>query len=149
MNLELHTVTDAGTPEGPSSAVAARSPELGMVAVADARVNTSMMYRDLAAAASQLAIDMIRMHLSKGADTLKAHGKGPSKATQAKVLELVHTGFNIASREIHVLSRRRNSAIAVTVDVVLVLGRECVVANVGDSRVYLVRKGLDYLLIQI
>jgi PPM family protein phosphatase len=147
MDVATHTVSDAGSERsGSSSAVALGDTALGLVAVAHADAISSLMSADLEAAAAQLVVDLIRMHLEKSQDVRDSFTH--DEQGRARVQEVLRTALSIATKEVDALARRRRSELRVTVDVVWQVAGEAFVAHVGDGRVYLLRKGLVHKLTQ-
>jgi len=147
MDVATHTVSDAGSERrGPSSAVALGDGSLGLVAVAHADADSFLMTDDLQAAAGQLVVDTLRLHLSKARDVREAFQ--PSDSSRDQVQQTLRTALSIATKEVNALAQRRRSPLKVTADVVWQVGGEAFVAHVGDGRVYLLRKGLVHKLTQ-
>jgi len=142
MQVATHTVQHGATAEGSPAAAAAHDDALGWAGCAHAQVHASLLDAELACAASRLALDTVLAHVRKHGD-LRV-----DEPDRERVLDVLRTGINIASREINALSARRNVQIQVTIDVVWALAGEAFVAHVGDGRAYLLRKGLSHKLTQ-
>ena len=77
MDVAIHTVSDAGSErQGPSSAVALGDRSLGGVADAHANTDRSLMTADLEAAAGQLVVGTLRLHLNRDRKGLVQRGPG-------------------------------------------------------------------------
>lgn len=146
MQVSIHIVSDASTPEAATAAVAIQDTELLLTAVAFADVQGSLLERDLGNAAAQLAIETVRAHVAKSRDLTDELRAYPGPETRQRLLTVMKTGMGIAGREIDALARRRKVDIQVVIDVVIIAGGECFVAHMGDGRVQLLRKGLVHVL---
>ncbi|MCB9744764.1 MAG: cyclic nucleotide-binding domain-containing protein [Alphaproteobacteria bacterium] len=148
MLLSLHAVSESSTSDALPSTQGLTEPSIGLSATADATVRAHLLERDVGNAACQLALDTVRVQLLKNRDRIAELGSSPGLASQERLFSALRTAFSKASVEVDALARRRDAHIQVTLDVVIVSGDECVVAHVGDGRVYLSRQGLIHVLTQ-
>jgi PPM family protein phosphatase len=140
--MQLHTsvVYSPGTDgEGPGQEQVLVVPHHGLLAVADSR---SPEYGRVAA---RLAIDQVRGHIERNADLLDRFRRTPTPDLREQVLATLEDAIARAAQETFAFGRRRG-AVAVTLDVLLVLDHEAFVGHVGDGRVYLIRRGLVHQL---
>ena len=142
MQVATHTVQHGATAEARPAAAAVHDDALGFCGCAHADVRESLLDAELASAASRLALEVVLAHVRKHA------GLAETEPDREKVLDVLRTALNIASREVNALSARRGTTVLVTVDVVWAVAGEAYVAHVGDGRTYLLRKGLSHKLTQ-
>ncbi|MCB9764653.1 MAG: cyclic nucleotide-binding domain-containing protein [Alphaproteobacteria bacterium] len=144
MQVSLHAISDAASPDTSPSAAAIVDNSLGLAAVADAEVSATLLEQDLGAGACQLALEAVRAHIRKQqAVSTTRVGAGTPQA-----IDLLRTAVGMAAQEVNALARRRGVEIQLTLDMVLMTDAEACVCHVGDGRVYLVRKGLVHKLTQ-
>ncbi|MCB9742469.1 MAG: cyclic nucleotide-binding domain-containing protein [Alphaproteobacteria bacterium] len=148
MKLSIHAVSEGATPDALPSTQGLADPSLGLAASADATVRAHLLERDVGNAACRLALDTVRAQLEKNRDRVAELGERPGQSAQERMFAVLKTAFAKASKEVDALARRRDAHIQLTLDVVIVSGEECVVAHVGDGRVYLCRQGLMHVLTQ-
>ncbi len=149
MKVATHTVQHGATAEDQPAAAAAHDDSLGWCGCAHAEVRASLLDAELAAAASRLALDTVAAHVRKHSELRETvTSGGASDSDREKVMDVLRTAVNIASREINALSARRGAAVTVTLDSVWAVGGEAFIAHVGDGRTYLLRKGLSHKLTQ-
>ena len=106
--------------------------------------------------ASAQAVKSIREALADGRPLLEAFARNPTPEASEVISQLMEKAIGIACAEVHALasSDAGRRGMGTTVVVLLVAGNKAVVGHVGDSRVYLHRKGRvhqlteDHTLIQ-
>ena len=93
--------------------------------------------------ASAMAVDIVREELEAGADALDAFADAPTPRNRGRVHRLVERAVRFANAAIRERGRLEpdKRGMGTTLEVVVVLGAELIVAHVGDSRTYLVRDG--------
>ncbi len=116
------------------------NPHLGLMVVADCPGSVSG-----GRGATQMAIAAVQSHLAQHSDILDRFRRTPDDALRSRIVTLLEDGFARAAQEVFAFARRR-SGVAVTLDVVLMIGDEVFVGHVGDGRVFLVRDGLVHQL---
>jgi len=148
MKLSIHAVSEGASSDALPSTQGLADPSLGLAATADATVRAHLLERDVGNAACRLALDTVRAQLEKNQARIHELATRPGKVSQERLFATLKTAFTKASKEVDALARRRDAHIHLTLDVVIVSGEECVVAHVGDGRVYLSRQGLMHVLTQ-
>ncbi|MCP4808138.1 MAG: cyclic nucleotide-binding domain-containing protein [Proteobacteria bacterium] len=146
MQVATHTVSHGARAAGRSTTEATDDVGLGWCAVAHTTVGGSLLDGELGGATSSLVLDTVHSHLRK-----HAGARDDFQATDAgreRILDILRTAVNIASREVNALRARRGADLNVTLDGVWAVGGEAFIAHVGDGRVYLLRKGLVHKLTQ-
>lgn len=96
-------------------------------------------------AALRLTLDLIHGHVQRHSDLLARFRHHPTPQLRQRVLELLDAAITRAAGEIFAFARRHEQ-IAISLDLVLLLGNEAFVCHVGDGRVYLIRRGLIHQL---
>jgi protein phosphatase len=93
--------------------------------------------------ASAMAIDIVRAELEAGAPALDAFAEAATPRNRGRVHRLVERAVRFANAAIRERGRLEpdKRGMGTTLEVVVVLGAELIVAHVGDSRTYLVRDG--------
>jgi serine/threonine protein phosphatase PrpC len=91
--------------------------------------------------ASRMAVEVVARRLGKAKETILRARKGG--AATDDVVPLVRKAVLAACREIYAAAEKSESqtGMGCTLTVALVLGDRCVMAHVGDSRLYLMRDG--------
>jgi PPM family protein phosphatase len=93
--------------------------------------------------ASHMACDVIGRILNQGRATLDAYVREPHVQTRASATRLIELAIDEACREVYRASEAdpEKRGMACTVALMCILGEHAIVAHVGDSRVYLARRG--------
>ena len=146
MKVATHTVSHGARAAGRSASEAVHDPGLGWCAVAHTTVAGSLLDGEVGGATSQLVLDTVHAHLRKHAGARDDFD--PTDAGRERILDILRTAVNIASREVNALRARRGVELAVAFDGVWAGQGEAFFAHVGDGRVYLLRKGLVHKLTQ-
>ncbi len=92
--------------------------------------------------AARLAADQLLGHVRQHADTIERFVRNPTPGLTARLQGVVREGFLQASREVHALGWRRGLRIGVSMDAVLALPDEAVIAHVGRGEVALIHEAL-------
>ncbi|HHO53710.1 MAG TPA: hypothetical protein ENK18_23265, partial [Deltaproteobacteria bacterium] len=96
-------------------------------------------------AALQLTLELIQGHIQRHSDLLSRFRRRPTPQLRQRVLDLLAGAITRAASEIFAFARRHDR-IAVSLDLVLLLGSEAFVSHLGEGRVYLIRRGLIHQL---
>ena len=121
---------------------------LGLLVVAEAEAaeDGAVMDESTGLVAARMAVDQLVGHLRQHADVVERFTRHPTAALRSRLQALLREGFAQASREVHALGRRRQVAVGVSMDAVLVLPEEAVVGHAGRGEVMLVHEGLVHRL---
>lgn len=122
---------DSLNPEGPESEGERLQP---------AEIEAALMVA--ARLASEQVVSHVRLHL----DTIERFSRNPTPGLTARLQAIIRESFIHASREVHALGWRRNVSIGVSLDAVLLLPDEAVVAHVGRGEVALIHESLVHRL---
>lgn len=122
--------------------------ELGLIVVveAEAAQDGAVVDEGTGAVAAKLAADQVLGHLRQHADVVERFQRLPSPALRSRLQALLREGFTQASREVHALGRRRQVAVGISMDAVLLLPDEAVVGHGGRGEVLLLHEGLVHRL---
>jgi len=99
--------------------------------------------------ASHEAIDTIRGMVSRGQDAVDAIDLAePSEAAVRRVIRLVESSVQAATYMVYGMAQHEpeQAGMGTTISALLVAGRLAITAQVGDSRIYLVRDGRAHQL---
>lgn len=93
--------------------------------------------------ASQTACRAVQKTIMAKRGTLDAHALAPSNKSKEDLIKLVRGAIQVASHEVYRVAQKnqRMRGMATTIVLVLVVGDGAVLAHVGDSRIYLLRRG--------
>ncbi|RME07047.1 MAG: Stp1/IreP family PP2C-type Ser/Thr phosphatase [Deltaproteobacteria bacterium] len=93
--------------------------------------------------ASQKAVEIVAHHVKENYATLKENFHRQSAEDFSRISSFLENVVSQASFEIHGIAEKKKiqGGIGTTLTILLVLGNHGFVAHVGDSRLYLVRKG--------
>jgi len=125
-------------------------PELWLLAVAEAESEDGA--EGMAAGregapgiAGRLALDQVRAQVERHRDSVERFRRHPTQVLRAKLQDVLRDAFQQATREVHALGHR-HGAVGVSLDAILVLGSEVLVAHGGRGEVVLLREGLVHRL---
>jgi serine/threonine protein phosphatase PrpC len=143
LDVTAHGVTDIGRKRKRNEDAYVIAPELGLYAVAD-----GMGGHNAGDVASQRAVEVVRARLGEQAEVLTAFAEDPSPTRGAAASRLVEEAIQAACAEIHRMAQGdvRLRGMGTTFVCLVVAGERAVVAHVGDSRLYLHRKGSLHVL---
>jgi serine/threonine protein phosphatase PrpC len=143
LDVKAHGVTDIGRRRKRNEDAYVIAPELGLYAVAD-----GMGGHNAGDVASQRAVEVVRAYLGEQADGLAAFAEDPSPERGAAASRLVEEAIQAACADIHRMAEGdiRLRGMGTTFVCLVVAGERAVVAHVGDSRLYLYRKGSLHVL---
>jgi len=98
--------------------------------------------------ASETACASVERVLKQNHKTLQQYAEDPSFFNRAKAVAVIEMAIDTASRDVHALATHdpEKQGMATTLVTLVVMGSHAIVAHVGDSRVYLFRKGKTYQL---
>ena len=98
--------------------------------------------------ASQLACTTMQRVLREQRKVLAAYAGNPDARNRNAAIQLVERAVDCACREVYAAAQadRSKRGMATTVVLMAVLGHFAIIAHVGDSRIYLVRRGQAYQL---
>jgi serine/threonine protein phosphatase PrpC len=98
--------------------------------------------------ASITTCTLMRQSFGSHSDVLKAYRKKGSTTHRQQANMVVKSVVESVNKEIHLMGQRneRFEGMASTLTMVMILGRNALVAHAGDSRVYLIREKKAYLL---
>ncbi len=113
-------------------------PQLGLFVVCDG-VSGQMAGKN----ASRTCAETIRRHIAEHRTTLERYWKDKTLVARGQVTALLHRAIEAANREVLRLGAQDATlrGMATTAAVVLVAHDHAILANVGDSRIYLIRAG--------
>jgi CRP-like cAMP-binding protein/serine/threonine protein phosphatase PrpC len=97
-------------------------------------------------AAVHLVINAISNHLEMSAGDLERYREQPSDELRTRLLSALEESVLRAGGELFLFARRRNSALAVGVEILMRAGNEVFAAHVGRGGIYLVRRDLLHRL---
>ena len=141
MNLEISGRAVSARRGGPLTGAVLRDDSLGLIGVADCPDAGP-----LAAAATQLAIDLLTSHVARNADLIDRFRRHPNDELRGRLVRVLEEGFGRAGREVYALGRRRRARVVVALDVALIVGEDAFVGHAGDGAVFLSRRGLLHRL---
>jgi serine/threonine protein phosphatase PrpC len=100
--------------------------------------------------ASRLACEAIGAHIKDNAQALQAYAENPTVANRAEALGVCDAAIQRACKEVYELSKKDESkkGMGTTCVLMVVAGGSAITAHVGDSRIYMLRKGKVYLMTQ-
>ena len=98
--------------------------------------------------ASQLACATMQRVLQEQRNVLAAYADNPDARNRNAAIQLVERAVDCACREVYAAAQadRSKRGMATTVVLMAVLGNFAIIAHVGDSRIYLVRRNQAYQL---
>lgn len=93
--------------------------------------------------ASQMTVETVHRLVSAEREKLINYIKEPHSQTRVPVMNLLERAIDTACLEVHNAGRRDNEkrGMAATIALICMLGKYAIVAHVGDTRVYLARRG--------
>lgn len=93
--------------------------------------------------ASQMTIEAVQRVLREGKAQLLAYAENPRQRTRDPVIALLESAINTACREVWKAAQEdpTKRGMASTIVLMAVFGSNVIIAHVGDSRIYLCRKG--------
>ncbi len=145
MSLEVQAfgLSDVGRKRKRNEDAYVIAPEIGLYAVAD-----GMGGHSAGDVASQRAIEVVRGALAARQDVLRAFADDPSPERGGAAARLVEQAIQSACADIHrsAAGDPRLRGMGTTFVCLVVAGERAVVAHVGDSRLYLHRRGGLYAL---
>jgi len=96
--------------------------------------------------AAALAIEVVCQQLERAREELAALAAVPSAPARALIEALLEQAIHAANRAVRERSQQSASkrGMGTTLEVLVVVGREAFIAHVGDSRTYVLRKGVAY-----
>jgi len=120
-------------------------PVLGLFAVAD-----GMGGHAAGEVASQMALDSVKEVVTAGQAVVAAYRAEPNRQTRRDVLRVLEQAGRAACEAVHAEGQRDKSkrGMGTTLCAALIVGRHAFIGHVGDSRMYLVRKGKAHQLTQ-
>ena len=143
LDVKAHGVTDVGRKRKRNEDALVIAPELGLYAVAD-----GMGGHNAGDVASQSAVEVVRARLAQRAEVLAAFTADPSPDHGAAAARLVEEAIQAACADIHHMAAvdLRLRGMGTTFVCLVVAGERAIVAHVGDSRLYLLRRGALHVL---
>jgi serine/threonine protein phosphatase PrpC len=118
-------------------------PELGLYAVADGMGGAAA-----GEVASQRAVEVVRAFVTERAEVLRAFAADPSPDSGGAAARLIEQAIQAACFEIHRMASQdvRLRGMGTTFVCLAIAGDRGIVAHVGDSRLYLARRGSVHVL---
>jgi serine/threonine protein phosphatase PrpC len=100
--------------------------------------------------ASRMACDAIGTHIRENAQALKAYADNSTVANRSEALRVCDAAIQRACREVYEFSRKDDAkkGMGTTCVLMVLAGGSAITAHVGDSRIYMLRKGKVYLMTQ-
>jgi serine/threonine protein phosphatase PrpC len=143
LDVKAYGVTDIGRRRKLNEDALIIAPEIGLYAVAD-----GVGGNNAGEVASERALAVVRAFLAEQAGALRAFAEDPSPVTGAAATHLVEAAIQAACADIHAMGERdpRLRGMGTTVVCLVVAGERAVIAHVGDSRLYLHRRGALHAL---
>ncbi len=143
LDVKAHGVTDVGKKRKRNEDAYVIAPEIGLYAVAD-----GMGGHSAGDVASQRAVEAVRQSLAQQAGVLTAFAEDPSPDRGAAAARQVEQAIQLACAEIYRTAQAdpRLRGMGTTFVCLVVAGDRAVVAHVGDSRLYLYRRGSLHVL---
>jgi len=141
--IKSHGVTDIGRKRKRNEDSLLVVPELGLFAVADGMGGASA-----GEVASQRAVEVVQAFVAERAQVLREFAADPTPDRGAAAARLVEQAIQAACFEIHRMAGAdvRLRGMGTTFVCLAVAGDRGVVAHVGDSRLYLARRGHVHVL---
>jgi serine/threonine protein phosphatase PrpC len=138
MRTRAIALSDPGAKRDVNEDYQLSDPQLGLYVVCDG-VSGQLAGKH----ASQACAEAIRRHVFEHKGLLEKYGKDRTLVARGQVTAMMHRAVEAANREVRRLgaSDATLRGMATTVVAVLVAHDHAILANVGDSRIYLVRAG--------
>ncbi|MFT6160313.1 MAG: serine/threonine protein phosphatase PrpC [Myxococcota bacterium] len=140
MNVETASVFAPGAANDAWPGQIVRDDALGLLAIA-----SPSGFSDAHQAATQIALDAVRTHIQRNTDILRRFHKTATPGLRDRILQILREGFRRAAHETFAFARR-HEGLTVSLDVLLIAGKEAFVAHAGDGRGYLIRRGILHQL---
>lgn len=96
-------------------------------------------------AATRIAVDALHAHLVRNRDIVRRFRVAPTRGMRDQLLTTLNDAMKRAAHETFAFARRYDN-IELSLDLVLLVGREAFISHVGDGRVYLARRGIMHQL---
>ena len=143
LSVNAHGVSDIGRPRKVNEESLLVVPELGLFAVAD-----GMGGHSAGEVASKCAVESVHAFLADRAQILRDFAADPSPDRGAAAARLVEQAVQAACADIFRMAAKdvRLHGMGTTFVCLVVAGERGIVAHVGDSRLYLARRGNVYVL---
>jgi len=143
LDVKAYGVTDIGRKRKRNEDAFLIDPELGLYAVAD-----GMGGHNAGDVASQRAIEVVRAAVAAEVAVLRAFAADPSPAFGSAAARLLEQAIQIACADIRSMAEGdpQLRGMGTTFVGLVVAGERAIIAHVGDSRLYLYRKGALHVL---
>ncbi|NOY27852.1 MAG: cyclic nucleotide-binding domain-containing protein [Oligoflexia bacterium] len=115
--------------------------DLGLMALAEAEGPVGM-----AEIAASTATEQLCTHIGRHADIIERFARHQTPTLRSRLQAVLREGFTRAAQEVYALGLRRAVPLGVSMDAMLVLTGEAVVAHVGLGQVALLHDGLVHCL---
>lgn len=143
LEVEAFGLSDIGRKRKRNEDAILLAPEIGLFAVAD-----GMGGHNAGEVASQRAVEVVKAVIAERIDILRAFGADPSPERGAAAARLVEQAIQTACADIYNMAAKNvtQRGMGTTFVCIAIAGDRCVVAHVGDSRLYLYRRGSLHVL---
>ncbi len=143
MRVESFGITDVGRKRGHNEDSFVENTTLNLFAVAD-----GMGGHEAGEVASKLALDILGRYVSERKHIIDLYERTPNKTNKKKVFSLLVDGVHEACRKIYEMAQEQSQkrGMGTTLSALLIAGGAAFIVHVGDSRVYLLRKGRAHQL---
>jgi protein phosphatase len=138
MERASHARTDIGRKRKGNEDAFLADDEIGLYVVAD-----GMGGHAAGEVASSEAIDSIHGMIRRGRQVIERYAQEPSEDTAARLRRLVESAVQAATYMVYGLAELdpNQAGMGTTITLLLLVGEHALVAQVGDSRIYLIREG--------